>query len=93
MEIFIISISFINIEKKHHVSKFLILIVTIVIKINEKTMKNKYKILWNFERIKSKQYKWFWIYLIGAKIDTTKKPQFQKLAFLNFPKIWSWACS
>ena len=46
-------------RKKRHMSKFLILIVTIVIQINEKNMKNKYKTLLNFEIMKSKWYKWF----------------------------------
>ena len=52
MKIFIISICFTNIEKKYCVSKFVILIVTIVIQINEKNMKNKDETLLNFEKDK-----------------------------------------
>jgi len=43
MEIFIISICFINVEKKHHINKYFILNVTIVIQINKKKQKMNIK--------------------------------------------------
>ena len=52
MGIFIISICFTNIEKKDHMNIFFILIITIIIQINEKNVKNKYKTLLNFEKNK-----------------------------------------
>ena len=48
MKIFIVSICFTNIEKKHHVSKFWIL-TTIIIQIDKKNMK---KTLLNFRKDK-----------------------------------------
>ena len=52
MGIFIISICFTNIEKKDHMNFFFILIITIIIQIDEKNVKNKYKTLLNFEKNK-----------------------------------------
>ena len=57
MKILIFSTCFTNVEKKHHVSKFLILIVTIIKQIDKKSLKNKHKKQLNFKKIKSKRYK------------------------------------